>query len=386
MTVSQPTGVSQAAGRTDGGDNRRQSVLFVCADPDNNPMGSSYPGAVKDCLTDDGWRTGLCSSSASARIEPARRLLKIKAPLTPVRHLSFVRNMAGIIPQYDVVHLFFLSGISFTRHVVPALVLGKFLGKRVALSYHRNQAEAELERSGWWMLPFFRLCNSVVVSSEYIADLFARYGLATELIPPAVDMDLFRPRKIVSVQPKLVVARSLEKRNNIACAIEAFALVKQKYPRAEMVITGDGSQRAELERLAAGEKLNGVTFTGRVSLNELSRYFAETDVYVNASSIDGLPISLLEALAVGLPVVTTGAGGIPGVINDGNNGLIVRSNDPSGLADRIIKLVESPELVQQLSEQAKLSSRDFSLAHVKEKLSDLYRCLQSTLPSSTRWG
>jgi glycosyltransferase involved in cell wall biosynthesis len=185
-------------------------------------------------------------------------------------------------------------------------------------------------------------------------------------------MDLFRPRKIDSVQPKLVVARSLEKRNNVACAIEAFALVKQKYPRAEMTITGDGSQCEELQRLATREKLNGVTFTGGVSHHELSRYFAEADVYVNASSIDGLPTSLLEALAVGLPVVTTGAGGIPGVINDSINGLIVRPNDPSGLADRIIRLVESPELVQQLSEQAKLSSRDYSLAHVKGKWSELY--------------
>ena len=384
MTVSQQTSVSQAAGRTDRGDNRRQSILFVSTDPDRNPAGTSYPGAVKDCLMGNGWRVGQCSSGAAAGIRHTRWLSEIRVPLAPARHLSLLINLTRTIPRYEVVHLFFLSGMSFSRHIVPALILGRFLGKRVVLSYHRNQAEAELERSGWWMLPFFRLCNSIVVSSEYVANLFAHYGLATKLIPPAVDMDLFRPRKIDSVQPKLVVARSLEKRNNIACVIEAFGLVKQKYPRAEIIITSDGSQREELERLVAREKLNGVTFTGGVSPHELSRHFAEADVYVNASSIDGLPISLLEALAVGLPVVTTGAGGIPGVINDGINGLIVRPNDPSGLADGIIRLVESPELVQQLSEQAKLSSRDYSLAHVKRKWSDLYQCLQSKLPSPTR--
>jgi len=295
--------------------------------------------------------------------------------MAQAKHLSFVRSLVRTIPRYDVVHLFFLSGISFSRHVVPALVLGRFLGKRVVLSYHRNQAEAELERSGWWMLPFFRLCNSVVVSSEYVADLFTHYGLATKLIPPVVDMDLFRPRKIVSVQPKLVVARSLEKRNNIACAIEAFALVKQKYPRAEMVIAGEGSQRDELERHVAKEKLHGVTFTGSISPQQIAQHFTEVDVYVNASSIDGLPTSLLEALAVGLPVVTTAAGGIPGVINDSVNGLIVRPNDPAGLADRIIRLVESPELVQQMSEQAKLSAKDYTLAHVKGKWRDMYHNL-----------
>jgi glycosyltransferase involved in cell wall biosynthesis len=372
MTVSQQTRVSQAIGSTSGADNTLPGILFVSTDTNRNPAGTSYPGAVKDCLTEDGWRVGLCSSSASARIGPALRLLKIKAPLAPARHLSLLRSLARTIPRYDVIHLFFLSGMSFSRHVIPALVLGKFLGKRVALSYHRNQAEVELEQSGWWMFPFLRLCNSIVVSSEYVADLFAHYGLVTKLIPPAVNIDLFRPRMIESVQPKIIVARSLEKRNNIACTIEAFAMVKRKYPRAEMVIAGDGSQRVELERLAAGEKLNGMTFTGRVSPDELSRYFAEADVYVNVSSIDGLPTSLLEALVVGLPVVTTGAGGIPSVINDSINGLIVRPNDPAGLADRIIELVESPELVQQLSERAKLSAKDYTLAHLKGKWRDMY--------------
>ncbi len=376
MTVWQQTSGSRVVGRTDRRGNRRPSVLFVCCDHDGNAAGTSYAAAVKNCLTGIGWHSELCLSSASAEIGPARRSPEIRASVGSVGNVSFLRNLARTIPRYDAVHLFFLSGMSFYRHVVPTLLMGRFLGKGLVLSYHRNQAEAELERSGGWMSPFLRLCNRIVVSSAYVADLFAHYGLATEPIPPTVDTDLFRPRRISSVQPKLVVARSLEKRNNIACVIEAFARVKQKYPRAEMVIAGDGSQREELERLVAAERLNGVTFTGGVGPRESSRHFAEADVYANASSIDGLPTSLLEALAVGLPVVTTGAGGLADVINDGVNGLIIRPNDPAGLAERIIELVESPELVQRLSEQAKLSATEYTLANVKGKWSGLYQYLQ----------
>ncbi len=320
----------------------RPRILSVSPDRDGRPVGSSHLGTVRDCL------------------------------MAAAGNLNFMRNLGRTIPQYDIVRLHFLSGIRSFGYVLPVIVLGRFLGKRVVLRYDHNQAEAELESSGWWMLPLFKLCDRIVVSSKYVADRLGCYGVRAEVIPTAVDARLFIPREICFVQPRIIVSRSIEKRNNIACAIEAFGLVKQKYPRAEMVIAGDGSQRGELERLVAADRLNGVTFTGRLDQHQRASCFAKADVYVNTSTIDGLPASLLEALAVGLPVITTDAGGIAAIITDRENGLIVRHNDPSMLADRIIELVESPELVTKLSEQAKASVNDYSWSQVDAKWGDLY--------------
>ena len=264
---------------------------------------------------------------------------------------------------------------SFIRQVVPTIILGRFLGKQVVLSYYRNQAEIDLEQVFWWMGPFLHLCHRIVVSNDSTANLFLKYGINTVVIPPSIDSQLLEPREITSVQPKILVSRSLEKRNNMTCIIEAFGLVKQKYPRAEMTIAGDGPERPKLEEMVMHKRLTGITFNGPVQSGQLSRLYTEADLYINVSSIDGLPVSLLEALAVGLPVITTGVGGIPSVITDRKNGLFVNPDDPAQLAGTIIKLVESPNLVKSLSEQARLSISSQSIPGIKERWRSLYHSL-----------
>jgi glycosyltransferase involved in cell wall biosynthesis len=154
----------------------------------------------------------------------------------------------------------------------------------------------------------------------------------------------------------VVIARRLEAGNGLTTALKAFAMIKTKYPRAELTIMGDGPQREALERLAADERIFGVTFTGEVSHEEVAGRMAEADVFLNASTMDGLPLSLLEAMASGLIAVTTDAGDIPAVVCDRYNGLIARSNSAAALADRMIELVEDPELATRLSAEAARSA------------------------------
>jgi glycosyltransferase involved in cell wall biosynthesis len=118
--------------------------------------------------------------------------------------------------------------------------------------------------------------------------------------------------------------------------------------------------------MVATKRIHGVSFAGRLNLIELAARLSQADLYVNASTIDCLPYSLPAALMVGLPVVTTPAGGISEIVVDNVNGLIVRPNDPGGLADRIIRLVESPALVSRLSQQAKLSAALFGRSRMSD--------------------
>jgi glycosyltransferase involved in cell wall biosynthesis len=285
---------------------------------------------------------------------------------------AVTRDMRRSLAASDILHLFCPSDVSFAVHVAPAILLGRFYGKKIILSYRHHEAEIELEKNRLWMPLFLRMCDLVVVSTQYIQRVFAWYGIDSAVIPEAVAADMFRPRKVEKIQPRIILTRAHVSRNNLTCALKAYRLVKQKYPRAEMVIAGDGPQRADLEALVAAEKLNGITFIGEVEQRELARWFAEVDVYVNCSTIDGLPASLLEALAAGLPVVTTGVGGIPEVVKDGVNGLIVPPNDPATLAERVFRLVESPELAAKLSEQAQQSVRRYSWEQVCRQWEDVF--------------
>ncbi|MEW5995113.1 MAG: glycosyltransferase family 4 protein, partial [Candidatus Zixiibacteriota bacterium] len=264
------------------------------------------------------------------------------------------------VPRYSILHLRFDSHQRFPRDIAPALLIGRFLGRRIVLHYCRNQAVVELERFGWWLAPFLRLCDRVVVPAQYLADLLRRQGVGAHVIPYFLDPKVLPPRDITSVQPRMLVARSLEKRNNVACIVEAYAIVKQKYPRAELTIAGDGPERDNLEAQVRQERLTGVSFVHHAGPSGLADLLAEADVYVNASSIDGLPFSLTAAMAVGMPVVTTDAGGISEVLRDEENGLVFRSDDPAGLAEQIIRLIESPELVRRLSDRARESAANIS--------------------------
>lgn len=375
MTVSQKSNISGTSSDVLERKKLQMNLLFVSAGFQTDPDELAHINLVKDFLREKGWRVDTFMTNLTAVSSSATQFTNGGRLPGLANVIGSVKKLMRIIRQYDIVHFVFLSHMSFIRQMAPALLLTRFFGKKIMLSYCRNQAEDDLERSGRWLCPFLRLCDTILVSSTYLADLFSRYKVMVDIIPDCVDTGLFKPRDIVAVQPKLIVVRSLEKRNNLACAIKGFKLVKQKYPRAEMLIVGDGSQRQELEKLVVKEKISGVMFTGRVSRREFAHYLTEADVYVNTSTIDGLPTSLLEALTVGLPVVSTGVGGIPDVVQKRVNGLIIRPNDPAGLADRINELVESPELVRKLSELAKSSVKDYTWPKVQQKWVDVYHCL-----------
>jgi glycosyltransferase involved in cell wall biosynthesis len=332
---------------------------------------------IKDLLRATGWAVGVFPENNRSQLTPDNLFHYDRLFERLTNQTTFIRNLRRALFRYDAVHLFCLSSTSFLHQIAPALCLGRFYGKKVILNYQRQEAEVELEKTVKWILPFLRLCDVVVVSSDHLARVLAQHNIHVGVLPHPVDTNLFQPRTIKTVQPKLMVTRAHEKRNNISCAIEAYKIVKQKYPRTEMVITGDGSQREELQTLAAKQKLNGVNFTGEMSQQQLARQFADVDIYVNCSTIDGLPPSLLEALAVGLPVVTTSVGGVGEIITDGLNGLLVRANDPIGLADRLIELVESPELAAKLSENAKQSVQEYAWSQVQKKWLRVYDSLSA---------
>lgn len=270
--------------------------------------------------------------------------------------ISELKSLLRRVPDYKTVNITYQSGTSFYGEIVPAILIGRFFGKKLILNYQSNKAESELEDIGRMMLSFLKLFHSIEVSSKYTVDVFNKYGLNTKLVPLRVDEQLFKKRHISSVQPRIIMARRLERGNNISIGIKAFNIVKQKYPRAELIISGDGPQREWLEWMVKSGNINGITFTGYLPPEKLAVKFSESDIYLNTSTIDGMPLSLLEALHCGLPVISTRAGEIPYFVKNGINGLLAESTNYSQIAEMIIKLVENPQLTASLSSAGMLSS------------------------------
>jgi glycosyltransferase involved in cell wall biosynthesis len=171
-------------------------------------------------------------------------------------------------------------------------------------------------------------------------------------VPNIVDLQQFTYRVRDPLWPRLVCTRNFEPLYNLSCVLRAFATIQAQYPDATLTLVGSGSQDTALRQEAAALRIEHVTFAGRVAPAEVHRYYANADIYVQAPSIDNMPLSLLEAFASGLPVVSTDVGGVPSMLRHGIDGLLVGDDDADALAEAVIQLLRDPALAHRLAESA----------------------------------
>src|SRR6185503_3783063 len=176
------------------------------------------------------------------------------------------------------------------------------------------------------------LADEIAVPSGYLVDVFKQFNLKARAVFNFVDTERFRFRPRARLRPVFLSNRNLEPMYNVGCILRAFAIIQQRFPEARLTIAGDGSKRAELEKLAGELKLRNTEFVGRVPFERMCDLYAAADIYLNSSDIDNMPGSILESFASGLPVVTTEAGGIPVIVTNEETGLIVKRGDHEALA------------------------------------------------------
>ena len=210
--------------------------------------------------------------------------------------------------------------------------------------------------------------NDTIVASDYQKHILNDYGITCEVMPSSVGISGLTPRVIEKVQPKILVSGSLERYHNVIAVVQAHKLVKQKYPRSELIIAGDGSMKNDLVEIIKEKQIYGITFLNRDKYEDA---FADADVYVNSLRFEYLGPSLLKALGSGLPVISSPITGYDKIVNR-ENILFFRYNDHQVLADRIIELVENNELVRQLSIKGVQLASEYDISKIRLKWNSLY--------------
>jgi glycosyltransferase involved in cell wall biosynthesis len=136
--------------------------------------------------------------------------------------------------------------------------------------------------------------------------------------------------------------------------IRGFSLAYSKDPSLRLVLKGEGPEKDRLVALTGSLGLSGVvTFLERTRYADVPRDLQEADIFVTAATSDGTPVSLLEAMATGLPCIASSVGGVPEWVEDGRNGVLVPPSDPQALADAILALAKDPELCRLLGSRAR---------------------------------
>lgn len=197
-----------------------------------------------------------------------------------------------------------------------------------------------------------------------------------EIIPNAVDVARFRDAKPfvpMRDQPSLLFLGRLEPRKGLTQLIRAFVLLKTELPDLRLYVVGDGPEREEAQALVSGSLRTDVVFLGRVTDEELPRFFRSCDVYVSpALSGESFGIVLIEAMAAGRPVVASDIPGHRSVVRDGVNGCLVPPGDPPALASAIRALFDNPALAKALADEGRAGVADYDWSAVAERVRAVY--------------
>jgi glycosyltransferase involved in cell wall biosynthesis len=153
--------------------------------------------------------------------------------------------------------------------------------------------------------------------------------------------------------------------------LAAAARVRERVPEVRFVLIGQGPLEPETRRLAAELGLEGtVVFTG--FRTDAHRLLAALDVFTLSSTYEGLPIALIEAMALGRPAVVTRVGGVPEVLGDGAQGLLVPPRDPAALADGLLRLLGDPGLRDRMGAAARARAADFDIRKAVRRMEQVY--------------
>lgn len=286
-------------------------------------------------------------------------------------NILFLKNLSYEIINFDIVHIICLSGSSFWGYVLPVILLSGFFGKKIILDYRNSNSLSNINEKNFLYRKLFCLCKMILVLSDSQQQQINKLNLKSTFIPESVELDKITLRKIKVVQPKIIIYDTFEKNNFFTGIIKAFTIVKQKYPRTEMIVATSGSRKKILESLISYEDVHGISLVEMTDQNARWQCFKEADIYLNCSQNDNLTRSILEALAFGLPVITTPIGFVDTFIHR-QNVLYIRYPDYNSIASHIIELVENPVLVEKLSQEGRKTTENYSYENIKQRWQKIY--------------
>lgn len=304
----------------------------------------------------------------------ARSLERIPLLRTLARMPLRLTTMWSAARRCDVVHVFAGAHSSFVVGTLPALVIAHATGVRSVVHYHSGRGGEHLRGSAI-ARGMLRGADAVVVPSRYLADQFAAFGIKVSVVPNVVDDTRFHFRAPCDGPPLVVCARNFESIYAVDDAIRAFAIVQEEVPSARLALAGAGREEQALRALVRKLSLRNVQFAGRLTRDGMSALLARATVMINASRIDNMPVSILEAFACGVAVASTAAGGIPWFAVHERTALLSSPGDVAALARHVVTLIREPKLAASLAASARAETERYSWRCVREQWLNIYGTL-----------
>jgi glycosyltransferase involved in cell wall biosynthesis len=268
-----------------------------------------------------------------------------------------------------------------------ALVLAKYScprAKRI-LTLQSGDLDDERKQKKLWVKLFFRKIHTtphkVTAISSFLADRARRLGVPEDRIaitPNGLDFSKV-PESVAREQARVICVGRLSWEKGHKYLLEAWPEVLERFREAKLILVGEGSERANIEKLIQEKELSqSVVLAGNLPHDQVLDKLAESEVFVCPSLAEGLGNVFIEAQACGTPPIGTRVGGIPDVVTDGLNGLLVEPREPGQISQAIIRLLEDSRLRERLRQEGIESSRKFAWQSIIAKIGNIYEELLKT--------
>lgn len=288
----------------------------------------------------------------------------------PLIRLCLIFPLIHIVKKYDIIHIHGCSGLGFYPIIVGILSSKIFASKKTIVTYHGGGAEAFLNKRKRIIKWFLDKADHITVMSVYLKDVFNKYKINTIILKNLIDIEIDNEIRMDFPSPKILSIRSLSKMYNVQDIIVAFKIIKKNYKNASLKIAGAGEQLNSLMKL--GSDCESIEFLGVLPNNKIPELIKSNNIFVSVPSFDNQPMSILEAFACGIIVISTNVGGVPYMIEDGRNGLLVDVNNPQQIAEKIDWIISHPELSIKIIEEGKKEVEKYLWKNIWPTLVGLY--------------
>lgn len=271
--------------------------------------------------------------------------------------------------SFDLIHAYFLPMAGFV-----GTYAARYLGIPSVVSIRGNDIERAAFDPGKFSHVIYALQNADAVTTN--ANTLARKAKAfvdreIHIIPNGIDTERFKPMDKnevlaetlgVECQKSKVIGfvGELREKKGLATLFSGYAQIAKTVPVSLLIVgeVREGEDKKYFEEFKSTNPQLPITITGHVPHKDLPAYYSLMDVFVHPSLRDGMPNAVLEAMACGKPVIATPVGGVPDLIKDGKNGVLVKVNDAGMLAGQILNLFENAETGKTLGRHARESILD----------------------------
>jgi glycosyltransferase involved in cell wall biosynthesis len=277
------------------------------------------------------------------------------------RLLDVLLRAFWLVPRYDTVLVDVFGERAFVYESF-AILCACFWKRRVVVVLRNGMLPDFIDRWPRWTKFILSRPDLVFAPHGFLQERLALASIQIDgVIPNFVDLEKYAYRRRSALEPKFLYLRGMYPIYNPEMALRAFALIQRRYPEASMTMAGRDGPDAQLCRLLVNDLgLRHVGFVGMVPKDEIAALADQHDIHLHTNRLENMPVTIIEMWACGLPIVGTNVGGMPYLVRNGVDAILVPTEDHQAMATACLEILSDGRLAERLSVEGRSRAEELT--------------------------